>query len=208
MRIARLLRVLLTTLSCTGLPRGFSTVETSAVIGAVSVLTATAAPHLQEYIDIAHQTKALGDVKVIAVSILRLWNDVGRIGGTQRVRPALLVTDGTLPQDSGPSTLRWTAPLDEGGTQSLAAHLLDNAAGYPVDGRYPRRWRGPYQDGLSADPWGSRYAINVGGFEGPAGQTIVVLSAGPNRIVETPFMMTGLHTGGDDVAALVASIHR
>ena len=33
---------------------GFSTVETSAVISAVSMLSATAVPHMQEYLDTAH----------------------------------------------------------------------------------------------------------------------------------------------------------
>jgi type II secretory pathway pseudopilin PulG len=184
---------------------GFSTVETSAVIGAVSTLTATAAPHLQGYIDTAHATKALGDVRVIALSIVRLTTDVGQIGGHQRVRPSLLVTDGEIPDSAGPQTVDWLAPIENGATQTLTAHLVDNEAGYATE-TVPGgslRWRGPYLEGLSADPWGSRYAVNVGLYRQGGGRSVLVLSPGPNKIVETPFAAVGLRTGGDDVIGLI-----
>ena len=184
-------------------PAGFSTFETSAILGAVSLLSATAAPHLQQYLEMAHATKALGDVKVIALSAFRLKFDVGHIGRHQRVRPTLLVSEGDVPESSDATTLPWTAPLDGGATQSLAAHLVDNSAGYSVVPNDPFRWKGPYLEGLSADPWGSRYAMNVGFFQGNGGRTIFVVSPGPNRTVETPFEMVGLRKGGDDVVGII-----
>lgn len=185
---------------------GFSTVETSAVIAAVSLVSGTAAPHIQEYLDMAHATKALGDVRVIALSLFRLTIHVGPLGGHQWVRPTLLVSDGKVPESAGPATTPWTAPLDERVTQSLAAHLVDNAAEYSVAAADPLRWRGPYMEGISADPWGSRYAVNVGFFQGAAsGRAVFVVSPGPNRLIETPFEMVGLRTGGDDVIGMIGT---
>jgi hypothetical protein len=160
---------------------------------------------MQEYLDTAHALKAVGDARVIALSIIRLRLDVGQIGGHQRVRPTLLVSDGNLPEAGEPSTFGWVAPLDNGATQTLTAHLVDNQAGYGTEAVAggSLRWKGPYLDGLGADPWGSRYAVNVGSFVRRSGQTVVVLSPGPNKIIETPFEFVGLPQAGDDVVGLV-----
>ncbi|MBI4264649.1 MAG: hypothetical protein HY657_09750 [Acidobacteria bacterium] len=184
---------------------GFSTGETAAVITATSILSATAAPQLQEYIETARATKATGDVRVIALSIIRLMAHVGRVGGHQRERPSLLVSAGGVPAAASPDHASWTLPLDGRVVQALEAHLVDNAASYAVGAAQPLRWRGPYLEGLSSDPWGSRYAANVGLLGGTRGQVVIVLSPGPNGIVETPFEMVGLRLGGDDVAGLIAS---
>lgn len=118
---------------------GFSTVETSAVLMVASLLSATAAPHIQEYVDNARSTKALGDVKVIALSIVRLTLQVGKIGGHQRERPTLLVSEGDIPGPERLDAQPWTAPVNEGATQTLRAHLVDNTAGYNVAAGQPFR---------------------------------------------------------------------
>ncbi len=87
--------------------------------------------------------------------------------------------------------------------------LLSAGAGYPIRGQYPgdaqRGWAGPYAGVLTkADPWGSKYLINVrmlhtGNFIGQNAEEIpnadpnlnfplvgvVVLSAGPDRAIDT-----------------------
>lgn len=182
---------------------GFSAVETSVVLLSTTLLSATAAPHVQEYLDQAHLTKAVGDVKVIAVSIIRLTFDVGRIGRHLRQPSALLVSDGQTPDATLPDARPWIVAVNDDPQHSLGAHLVDNAAGYPVAGGRGFGWKGPYMDGLSADPWGSRYAVNVGKPDRQAGESVIVLSPGPNRLVETPFDMVGLRLGGDDIAGLI-----
>lgn len=182
---------------------GFSTVETSVVIAGVSLLSATAAPHMQEYLDIAHKTKALGDTRVIALSVFRLTTHVGQIGGHQRVRPMILVSDGDVPAGAGPEQRPWLLPLDGGAGQSLTAHLVSNEAGYTVAESHPLRWRGPYFEGLSADPWGKRYAVNVGILRRGGGRAVLVLSPGPNGVVDTPFDAVGLRQTSDDVIGLI-----
>ncbi|MEX2271453.1 MAG: hypothetical protein WD690_08290 [Vicinamibacterales bacterium] len=182
---------------------GFSTAETAAVVAATTILAATAAPQIEDYLENARGVKALGDVRVIALSIVRLWSDVGQIALDQKVPAKLLVTEGEIPDAAEPAARPWTLPQDNREAQSMAAHLVDNEAGYPVGGRNVTRWRGPYLEGLSADPWGSRYAANVGLLRSGTGHVVIVLSPGPNRLIETPYETIGLKTGGDDVIGLV-----
>jgi type II secretory pathway pseudopilin PulG len=175
---------------------GFSVTETSVVVAATSLLTATAAPNLQEYLETARATKALGDVRVIAMSLVRLTAHVGhpRRGAD---RAELLVSQGDIPQADVSAVRPWTRPIDHRIVQSLVDHLVDNAA------EYVSRWRGPYMEGLSPDPWGARYAANVGFLIKPGGHAVLVISAGPNGILETPIATVGLRTGGDDIVAVV-----
>lgn len=79
-------------------------------------------------------------------------------------------------------------------------------------------WRGAYiQTPISADPWGNRYMINVA-FLGHAGgrpfglnndaefhqQDVFVLSAGPDEIVATPWLVDGVVAQGDDQIAVIS----
>lgn len=175
---------------------GFSVTETSVVVATMSVLTATAAPNLQEYLETARMTKATGDVRVIAMSLFRLTSHVGhpRRGAD---RADLLVSEGEIPTAAAVNVRPWTLPVDHKGVQNLADHLVDNAAAYTS------RWRGPYMERLSPDPWGARYAANVGYLMIPGGHAVLVISAGPNGILETPIAATGLRVGGDDVAGVL-----
>lgn len=182
---------------------GFSTAETTAIVAATSILSATATPQIQEYLESARAVKAAGDVRVIALSIFRLTTHVQRIRLAEKVRPQLLVSDGEIPEVTDAATRPWALPLDGRDVQPLAAHIIDNSAGYSVDAGHFQRWRGPYMDNLSPDPWGSRYAANVGLLDATGGHAVLVLSAGPNAIVETPFQAVGLQTGGDDVVGLI-----
>jgi hypothetical protein len=184
-------------------PAGFSTAETSAVIAATSILSATATPQIQEYLESARAVKATGDVRVIAVSIVRLSSHVQRIRVDAKVAPKLLVSDGEIPAIQDATAQPWALPEDRRNADRLDAHLVSNEAGYPTDAAQGNRWRGPYMDKLSADPWGSRYAVNVGLLEGTGGHVVLVVSPGPNRIVETPFEAVGLSPAGDDVIALI-----
>jgi hypothetical protein len=184
-------------------PAGFSTAETTAVIAATSILSATATPHIQEYLENAKTVKAIGDTRVIALSIVRLASDVQQIRSDQTVPPSVLVTEGEVPAAANPDARPWTRAVEGREVQPLAAHLMSNDAGYPIERGHPRRWRGPYMVGLSPDPWGSRYAVNVGLLEGTGGHAVVVVSPGPNGAIETPFEAVGLQPGGDDVIGLI-----
>jgi hypothetical protein len=182
---------------------GFSTAETAAVVAAASILTATAAPQIEEYVQNARAIKARGDVRVIAISIVRLTVHVQRLRLNQKVPPMLLVSEGRIPEATDPGVRPWAMARDDRNVQSLASHLVDNEAGYATRSSDPLRWQGPYLELLSDDPWGSRYAANVGLLERDEGHAVFVLSAGPNRLIETPFEAVGLKAGGDDVVGMI-----
>lgn len=54
-------------------------------------------------------------------------------------------------------------------------------------------WHGPYFDKIMPDPWGNRYASNVFALHSVQGNVytsaVVVLSAGPDETIDTPFDM-------------------
>jgi hypothetical protein len=69
-----------------------------------------------------------------------------------------------------------------------------------------RGWHGPYvQAGVGPDPWGHRYAVNVKWLASAKGSDTIVISAGPNGIIETPFQVDGVRPGGDDIVAVASN---
>jgi type II secretory pathway pseudopilin PulG len=66
-------------------------------------------------------------------------------------------------------------------------------------------WRGAYMAGpIGPDPWGTRYAVNVEFLARPVGagpsgnvNDVVVVSAGPDRVVDTQFDVDGATSGSD-----------
>jgi type II secretory pathway pseudopilin PulG len=71
--------------------------------------------------------------------------------------------------------------------------LLTNAMGGDA-------WAGPYADGLTADPWGNAYLVNAEGWVLP-GQNAVIVSAGPDGIVQTTAKDT--EAAEDDILLVV-----
>lgn len=96
--------------------------------------------------------------------------------------------------------------MDGERVQALKDHLVDNAAGYPQRSEFIGiGWRGPYVERLTADPWGSRYAANVQFLQNGSGGITIVVSAGPDKRIDTPFRLETLTVRGDDLIALVAN---
>lgn len=135
---------------------------------------------------------------------------------TNRVK--MLVGDGRTPDvrdeivRTPSSDVDWNTPHDNAAVQSFGDHLVVNQPGgsaafaYRTGGRFG--WRGAYLGtDISADPWGRRLAANVeflgspGGSAEPNGSvnSVMVLSAGPNGVVETKFASAGILRAGDDL---------
>ena len=77
---------------------------------------------------------------------------------------------------------------------------------YPSPGVSPVScgWRGAYISGpIGPDPWGTRYMANVM-FLGSSPNDVFVLSAGPDKIVQTPFQVDGASAKEDDLIALIS----
>ena len=178
------------------------------ILTAMTVLSGVAAPAMNEYLEDAKLLRAQHDVRTLSASLIRMFNDVGPERGIEGgwARADLLVGAGEVPLAATAQTGSWTLGTADKGVALLDDHLVVNGAGYSVV-RGPLRmgWRGAYlQDPVRPDPWGHRYAVNVGVMRSHYFDT-VVLSAGPNGLVDSPFERDGLPTTRDDVAAVVAS---
>lgn len=190
-------------------PRGFTMTEMATALTVTSVLTTMAAPSIEDYVSRARQVRAASDTRTIALSLLRLREDVS----SQARKPkglasfTVLVGPGDSPAVADGGDSRWVLPSGSSDVDLLMHHLVMNGPGYgPSPESATRRWRGPYlQNDVAADPWGHRYAVNVRWLSMRNGLDVIVLSAGPNGLIETPFEGDGLRPGGDDVVALVSS---
>lgn len=187
--------------------RGFSVTEVTTILTALTILSGVAAPAVTTYIEDAKLVRARGDVRTIAISMVRLMNDVG----PERAREDgwatydLLVGRGLAPAEATATSRSWALPAGAR-VGRLDDQLITNAPEYSVrQGRAQFGWRGAYiQDPVAADPWGQRYAVNVAAMKSPVFDT-VALSAGADGIVESAFERDGLPTAGDDIVSIVSS---
>ncbi len=188
--------------------RGFSAAELTTILTAMTVLSGVAAPAMSEYLEDAKLMRAQHDVRTLSASLIRLFNDVGaeRVMNGRLGRADLLVGAGEVPSAATAAAASWSVAPTHTSVVLLDDHLVVNEAGYAVGSGLPRSgWRGAYlQDPVRSDPWGHRYAVNIGVMRSRHLDT-VVLSAGPDGVVHSPFERDGLPTTRDDIAAVVAS---
>lgn len=188
--------------------RGLSVTEVTTILTALTILSGVAAPAVSDYVEDAKLVRARSDVRTIAVSLVRLFNDVGTERARQNiwVERDLLVGAGEIPETSGAEAGQWGRGTDPGRVGRLDDHLINNRAGYPpLDPRARTGWRGAYlQDPVSADPWGHRYEVNVAALRSHHYDT-VVLSAGRDGVVQSAFERDGLLSANDDIVAIVSS---
>jgi type II secretory pathway pseudopilin PulG len=205
--------------------RGISVIEATIVLAAAAMLTAAAAPSASRVLDRARVTRAVTDAEAIKAAIVAYREDMPgyqgfEVDGTNPTAIAsdiieMLVSDGDIPAIGAGGDARWddivrNAPASGLITDFLERHLVTNnpfgnaAMAYPLGPG--NTWRGAYlRAPLDADPWGSRYAVNVKYLKAPANtrNDTVVLSAGPDREVNTLFERNGMFPGGDDIIIIV-----
>ncbi len=190
------------TLRSTG---GFTLIEIVIVLAIVAVLAGILTPTLTKYVGDSRQRKAEADTRGLAAAMAMMYGDTGHwpiwvVGtattATDSAYNVLVTADGDIPaMDVG--VTEWN-----GSSEDFKDQIIDNAVGYPATGR--RAWRGPYMENTMADPWGSKYMANVE-FLQPANiggtKPVFVLSAGPNKLIETMFDQSGpsIARGGDDI---------
>ena len=172
----------------------------------MSMFSAAAAPMVSDYVEQAKVIRATHDVRTLGVVLTRLFNDVW---GERHIEDGwashdLLVGAGEVPVTRGAGTTRWATAPDSDAIDRLDDHLVSNGPGYRP--KLPGAlfgWRGAYvQKRVHADPWGHRYAVNSGAVA-DSGRQVIVLSAGADGIVETPFDLQEGPIGGDDIVAIL-----
>jgi type II secretory pathway pseudopilin PulG len=188
---------------------GLSLTEVTIMLSVLSVMSAVISPSIGDYVEDARRVKASEDVQILASTFARFAFDVTRDSGLTGGWSAaeLLVGPGDTPNAGGGGAAAWTDAVDGRRVSRLEDHLMVNTTGYRTRESGPRYvaagWRGAYLSGLTPDPWGRRYAINVKTMAGGQADTLV-LSPGPNGLVETDFDADGPRPGGDDIIAVIA----
>jgi type II secretory pathway pseudopilin PulG len=194
--------------------QGFSSTQLLAALGVILV-TALVLPALgATLVNRARVARAQERAGKIADAVRAARRDMGTVPARRRWLPAAHAAEtGSLDLLTGagqePRTFR-DVRWGTGATDTLLSQLVDNGPGYPGPATGSALgWSGPYLpvERLLPDPWGNRFLVNIGaGAEaGTPPGAVWVLSAGPNGIVETPFLQPAAHArlGGDDVGVRV-----
>lgn len=192
---------------------GLSLVEVAVVVSVMALIAGVMAPAGMTLVAQARDVRVAHDCEAIRQAVVTMLLDLGRTSlrvGANGTLVELLVTDGSVPDAAGPAAAPWARGIEASGAVDLLdRHLITNepAGNHGNSWLLPTRadgpgWRGAYlNDGIGPDPWGRRYAVNVR-YLGQK-QDVLVLSAGPDGIVDTPYEARSLKYGGDDVAVLV-----
>ncbi len=211
---------------------GFSLIELIVVIAAIVILAAAIAPLAFSWVDQGKAARAQSDSTAIAVAMNRFFQDTTRWPGQVEILKSessarfLTVGDASTAEfpatagsvgieaatcSSGLSGVTANATAFGAATPSAAnsLNILHLLLEPPSSGDYPN-WRGPYlPPGLSADPWGTVFVVNIiplfcgesvsAGAPGGALGFGWILSGGPNRTIQTPFTAAQINDGSDDV---------
>jgi prepilin-type N-terminal cleavage/methylation domain-containing protein len=190
--------------------KGFTLIEVIGAIAVVALLAGIITPSVIKHIDDSKRARAQNDALVIGAALSSFSKDNG--GWPTKDSAAtfnliLLVGDGNTPTSANAAAANWVLAPAAANADLMAYHLINNRPKNVVANAYPLppgeiAWRGPYQPTLPTDPWGNRYAVNIGNMA--RANAVWVLSAGPDGIVQTAFNQAipangVLTTTGDDI---------
>jgi general secretion pathway protein G len=171
-----------------GNEKGFTLIEVIVVSAIIAILVGILVPILFKEIDESRITRAAADVKSISTAMIVFRKDTA-VWPTmdQNCQPNATLLSGAGNMPSNLAAMGY----DTSSQSSYDSHFaLD-----PV-GCYGQMWKGPYMAMVTADPWGNSYVTNANSFA-VAGQPVWIISAGPNKLIETPANSTSLI--GDDI---------
>ena len=184
---------------------GLTLIELIVVLAALAILVAILIPTVISLPEQAEELRAKNDARAIGEAIQNLHKDLAKwpVYASSPLTPAnatlqRLISAGNAPGVSGaPGTADWVDPPNTDALDDhLATNRLSDASQYPGTGEFA--WRGPYLAEAPEDPWGNRFIVNVRWLQPGASPNVVwVLSAGPNKIIETSFAQPSL--AGDDI---------
>jgi type II secretory pathway pseudopilin PulG len=193
---------------------GLSMVEIVIVLSVMTTLAGILAPAGMSLVQQARELQAERDCASLRDGVINLLVDSNqttiRLAQGHGPRVDLLVSEGLAPDTDGSGDARWLRTPDGAGTiDGLEHYLVLNTPVGSLANAWPAPtssdsggWRGAYLPTVPAtDPWGHRYAINVR-YLGTRND-VLVLSAGPDGRIQTPYEGPGLLPGGDDRAVLV-----
>jgi len=201
---------------------GFTLVEVVVVVAVVALLAAIMVPLIAKPIDDAKAARAANETQVIAAALGNFFKDVGHwptmnAGGVYNSITTLRSMDraddsggGCTPEAQPGNTLTtngWYSNTAFPTVDFLDYHLLTNTpkgtGSYPTTG--DNAWRGPYMGVIFNDPWDTPYMVNIGAtIPGSQAQKTMILSAGPNMVMDTPFNTSrDTEISGDDIGVVL-----
>jgi prepilin-type N-terminal cleavage/methylation domain-containing protein len=199
--------------------QGFTLIEVIVAIAVVAILAGIITPSVVKHLDDSKRSRAQNDCLIIGTAVGSFYKDLSRwptMDGAGAANVTLLVSQGNTPAVAG-GVGTWNTALASNTVDLLSNHLSANtpktqaANGYPTPTTAPGSefaWRGPYQNEFPSDPWGNRYAVNIGNMPLTAAATsnaVWVLSAGKDGIIQTPWNPAAPAVGatvtaqGDDI---------
>ena len=212
---------------------GFTLIEVIIAVALVAIMAVAVAPPLVQNIKQGKITRAQNDAQTLGTAFLNYYKDIGE-WPTHEGATALTIMAGNgslgggragIPAGSPavPGSENWAMAASIG---DMSRHLTGNkpATTNPlmISSQNPNatsRWNSPYTGGVPLDPWGNAYLVAIKyGQPALTGTTtedydkhnIMVLSAGPNKIIETPLDDTVFDEipGGDDIGYMVQRASR
>jgi prepilin-type N-terminal cleavage/methylation domain-containing protein len=201
---------------------GFTLFEVIIAVALVAIMAVAIAPPLIKNLNEGKMSRAQSDARVIGEAILGFYKDTGEwpIQNDADTAPELtrLVGNATLgggnngiPDGVDNTSRQWR---NRGTAATLSAQLIQNInINGSVDPLYTESqtphvkngWNGPYLDSVPLDPWGNPFVVNILYTRNDNAtypqHNVLVISAGPNEIFETPFSdtVTNEQFGGDDI---------
>lgn len=193
--------------------RGFSLIEVVVGVAIIALMAAVLVPYVGRYLEDARITRAKSDTRSIAATVASFSKDMAlypvfpdgtKLDKAQETVVALYTKEG---EDPTVGSTGWAADAETGTSyETLENQLINNtpsgasAKAYPTSGK-TYVWKGPYTAEFKPDPWGNKYLVSVEGLQSGSTKRAFVISAGPNRQLETNISQTtgDITTGGDDI---------
>ena len=207
---------------------GFTLFEIIIAVALVAILAVAIAPPLIKNLNEGKLARAQSDAQVLGNAVLHFYKDTGTWPLQNDADAAFDVTrlvgneslgGGNAGIPRGASGVPGSGNWDSWGQAStMTDQLISNAVG-AVDPLYPESknphvtpgWNGPYLDRVPLDPWGRPFVVNIrylnNGVTNYTRHTVMVLSAGPNGLFDTPYRdnVYDEEVGGDDVGYIIRS---
>ncbi len=204
---------------------GFTLFEVIIAVALVAIMAIAIAPPLIKNLNEGKVARAQSDAQVIGNAVQAFYKDVGdwplQYDGDVAYDTARLVGNATLgggnvglPRGADASADAWRHRGAPAVLDNLLIYNRDGAGNTPLytvsaNPHVKPGWNGPYLDRVPLDPWGNPFVVNI--YYGrtdlatAATHNVMVLSAGPNRLFETPFSdaMTNEQPGGDDITYVI-----
>lgn len=158
------------------------------VLGILSV----GGPMIEGYTNRAKIIRARREVRTIGMIVQIFLADMS-LGRKPLESPEgaplnLMVSSGQVPEAANVDALGWLRAAESPDVAPFEDYLLDNVCGFPKSEGGRPGWNGPYLNTAPmADPWGNRYACNVGVLRD--GFVPIVVSAGPDGRISLPYFV-------------------